>query len=198
MPKRSSCTRRSCARWETVDADGNKVQPEGCHDPRSHADRADPAAEPERAVQPGQSHVDQEERLRRDRRGVPPLRPEGVRDLRRPADGARLRPGGQGGPVVRQGRPDHSGQQVGADRQDPGRSEGVRAAVPGRADHRRRALQQGGGRVVALHRRGGVGHDEGDQQAGGRHADQLGLDDERTPARAAALPRCASSPACGA
>ena len=51
---------------------------------------------PERAVQPDQPPADQEERLRRDRRGVSPLRPEGMRDLRRPADGARLRPGGQG------------------------------------------------------------------------------------------------------
>ncbi len=70
--------------------------------------------------------------------------------------------------------------------QDPERGQGVRAAVPGRADHRRRALQQGGGRLVALHRRGGRRDDEGDQQAGGRHADQLGLDDE--PLRRARIP----------
>ena len=58
--------------------------------------------------------------------------------------GLGLRPGGEGRAVVRQGRPDHPGQQVGADRQDQGRGQGVRAAIPGRPDHRRRALQQGG------------------------------------------------------
>ncbi len=142
-----------------------------------HADRADPAEAPERAVLADQPAADQEERLRRDRRGVPPLRPEGVRDLRRPADGAGLRPGREGRPVLRQGRPDHPRQQVGADRQDQGRGQGVRAAVPGRADHRGRALQQGGGQLVALHGRGCRRHDEGDQQAGGGQAHQQRVDD---------------------
>ena len=49
------------------------------------ADRADPAEAPERAVQPDQPAAHQEERVGRDRRSVPSLRPEGMRDLRRPA-----------------------------------------------------------------------------------------------------------------
>ena len=67
--------------------------------------------------------------------------------------------------------------QARADPEDPGRGQGVRAAVSGRSDHRRRALQQGRRRLVALHRRSCRRHDEGDQQAGDRHAHQLGLDD---------------------
>ena len=125
-------------------------------DRRDHAgpddDRADPAEASGRAVRPDQPAVDQEERLRRDRHGLSPLRSEGMRDLRRPADGSWLCPGGEGGHLVRQGRPDHSGQQGHADHQHPGGSEGVRAAVPGRPDHRRRALQQGRRCLVALHR----------------------------------------------
>ena len=148
---------------------------------RHHAgpddDRADPAEASGRAVQPDQPAVDQEERLRRDRHGLSPLRPEGVRDLRRPADGARLCPGGEGGHFVRQGRPDHSGEQGPPDLDHPGRGEGVRAAVPGWSDHRRRALQQGGRRLVALHRRSRQRDDEGDQQAGERRPHQLGVDD---------------------
>ena len=84
-----------------------------------HDDRADPAEAPERAVQPDQQAAHEEERLRRDRRGVPPLRPEGVRDLRRPADGAGLRPGRQGRHLLRQGRPDHPGREGGADHHAP-------------------------------------------------------------------------------
>ena len=68
-------------------------------------------------------------------------------------------------------------EQAGDDRQDQGRGEGVRAAVPRRPDHRGRALQQGGRRLVALHRGSGAGDDEGDLQAGDGQADQLGLDD---------------------
>ena len=94
----------------TVDAGGNPVAPR-CRDHAGpHADRADPAEASERAVQPDQPAADEEERLRRDRRGLPPLRPEGMRDLRRPPDGARLRPGRQGRHLVRQGRPDHPGR----------------------------------------------------------------------------------------
>ena len=145
---------------------------------RPDDDRADPAEASERAVRSDQQAAHQEERLRRDRHGVSPLRPEGVRDLRRPADGAWLRPGGEGRHLVRQGRPDHSGREGRADPPHPGRGEGVRAAVSGRPDHRRRALQQGGRRLVALHRRSGRRDDEGDLQAGDRHADQLGVDDE--------------------
>ncbi len=117
----------------------------GHHDAGPDDDRADPAEASQRAVRPDQPAAHQEERLRCDRHGVSPLRSEGMRDLRRPADGSRLQPGRQGGYLVRQGRPDHPGREGRDDPQDPGRGEGVRAAVPGRADHRRRALQQGGG-----------------------------------------------------
>ena len=52
------------------------------------------------------------------------------------------------------------------DRQDQDRGEGVRAAVSRRPDHRGRALQQGGRRLVALHRGSGAGDDEGDLPPG--------------------------------
>ena len=64
---------------------------------RPHDDRADPAEASQRAVRPDQPAADEEERLRRDRHGVSPLRSERMRDLRRPADGARVRPGGKAG-----------------------------------------------------------------------------------------------------
>ena len=99
------------ARYETVDAGGNPITPDRGDDAGPDDDRADPAEASGRAVRPDQPAVDQEERLRRDRHGLSPLRPEGVRDLRRPADGPRVRPGGEGRHFVRQGRPDHSGQQ---------------------------------------------------------------------------------------
>ncbi len=86
--------------------DGRARQPRAHarHDhARPHADRADPAQAPERAVHAHQQAAHEEERLRRDRRGVSPLRPEGVRDLRRPADGPWLRPGREGGHLLRQG-----------------------------------------------------------------------------------------------
>ena len=60
----------------------------GGDDTRADDDRADPAEASQCAVRADQQAAHQEERLRRDRHGVSPLRPEGVRDLRRPADGA--------------------------------------------------------------------------------------------------------------
>ena len=65
-----------------------------------------------------------------------------------------------------------------SDSQDAGRGEGFRAAVPGRPDHRRRALQQGGGRLVALHRRRGQGDDARNLPPGAGPAHQCGVDDE--------------------
>ena len=158
------------ARWESIDAGGNAIRQLVVDHAGADDDRADPAEASGRAVRADQPAADQEERLRRDRRGVSPLRPEGMRDVRRPADGAWLRPGLQGRHLVRQGRPDHPGREDRDDPPDPGRGEGVRAAVPGRADHRRRTLQQGGRCLVALHRRGRRRDDEGDQQAAERHA----------------------------
>ena len=54
------------ARWETVDADGNKIRQKVVTHAGPDADRADPAQERQRAVQPDQPHADQEERLGRD------------------------------------------------------------------------------------------------------------------------------------
>ncbi len=108
---RSRCTTRSARGMETIDAGGNVDPFRGRHDAGPHDDRADPAEASERAVRPDQPAADEEERLRRDRHGLSPLRPEGMRDLRRPADGPRLRPGGEGRHLVRQGRPDHSGRE---------------------------------------------------------------------------------------
>ncbi len=81
------------ARWEIDRRRRQSDQAGGGRDAGPHDDRADPAEASGRAVRPDQPAAHQEERLRRDRRGVSPLRPEGMRDLRRPADGAWLRPG---------------------------------------------------------------------------------------------------------
>ena len=98
------------ARYETMDAGGNPITSDRGDHAGPDDDRADPAEASGRAVRPDQPAVDQEKRLRRDRHGLSPLRSEGMRDLRRPADGSWLRPGGQGRHLVRQGRPDHPGR----------------------------------------------------------------------------------------
>ena len=95
------------ARWETIDAGGNPVRLIVTATPGRMMIAQILPKHPERAVRPDQPAAHQEECLRRDRRGVSPLRPEGMRDLRRPPDGSRLRPGGEGGHFLRQGRPDH-------------------------------------------------------------------------------------------
>ena len=95
--------------------DDRRRRQQGDADRRHHAgphdDRADSSEASGGAVLADQPAADQEERLRRDRRGVSPLRPEGMRDLRRPPDGPGLRPGGEGRHLLRQGRPDHPRQQ---------------------------------------------------------------------------------------
>ena len=88
------------ARWETVDAEGNQIRQMVVTTPGRMLIAQILPKNPNVPFSLINRHADQEERVRRDRRGVPPLRPEGVRDLRRPADGARLRPGGQGRPVA--------------------------------------------------------------------------------------------------
>ena len=95
-PARSSCTTRSARAVDTMDADGKTVVQRVVTTPGRMLIAQMLPKHPERAVQPDQPPAHQEERLRRDRRGVSPLRPEGVRDLRRPPDGPRLRPGVQG------------------------------------------------------------------------------------------------------
>ena len=79
---------------------------------------ADPAAAPERAVHADQPAADQEGDLQRHRHRLPPLRPEGDGDLRRPPDGARLPAGLQGRHLLRQGRPGHPGEEDEAGRRD--------------------------------------------------------------------------------
>ncbi len=138
------------ARIQTIGHDGVKKNGDRRHHAGPHADRPAAAAERERAVLGGQPHADQEERLRRDRSGLPPLRPEGSGHFLRPHDGPRLPPRGAGRHLLRQGRYAHPRLQGRPRRRDPGGSARVRAAISGRSDHRRRALQQGGGRLVAL------------------------------------------------
>ena len=95
------------ARWKSIDAGGNTVRQVVVTTPGRMMIGQILPRHPAGADRPDQPATDQEERLRRDRRGVPPLRPEGVRDLRRPHDGPRLWSGVQGRHLVRQGRPDH-------------------------------------------------------------------------------------------
>ena len=78
--------------------------------------------------------------------------------------------------VLRQGRPDHSRGEGKAGRRGQGEGQGVRAAVSRRPDHPGREVQQGGRRLVGMHRPGRRRDDEVD---GGRRRrrGQLGLHD---------------------
>ena len=115
-PARSACTSKIRLRHKAMDADGKVTVQRVVTTPGRADDGAAPAAAPEPALQPGQPAADQEEHLRRHRRGVPPLRPEGERDLRRPADEPRLPARGQGRHLLRQGRHGHPGREGGDDR----------------------------------------------------------------------------------
>ena len=118
---------------------------------------------------PAQPGPDQEGDQPGHRRGLPALRPEGDGDLRRPADESRLHPRLQGRHLVRQGRHDHPGGQVGPRPRHPGPGQAVRAAVLRRPDHQGREVQQGGRRLAAVLGQGRRGDDAGDP---GRAADQ--------------------------
>ena len=118
---------------------------------------------------PDQPDPDQEGDQPGHRRGLPPLRPEGDGDLRRPADDARLQPCLQGRHLVRQGRHDHPGRQVEPRPRHAGARQAVRAAVLGRPDHQGREVQQGRRRLAAVLGQGRRGDDAGDP---GRAADQ--------------------------
>ncbi len=94
--------------------------------------------------------ADQEGDLERDRRGLPALRPEGDRDLRRPADDPGLllclpRP------ASRSARTTWScpASKSGSVERDPGAGQAVRAAICRRPDHQGREVQQGGRRLGA-------------------------------------------------
>ena len=93
--------------------DGELVQQDRRDHARPPAALRDPAAAPEHHLRGLVNRIaDQEGDQPGHRRGLPALRPEGDRDLRRPADEPRLHPCLQGRDLVRQGRHDHPGQQV--------------------------------------------------------------------------------------
>ena len=85
--------------------------------------------------------------------------------------------GVQGRHLVRQGRSDHPRGQAPARRRGAGEGQGVRAAVPGRADHPAREVQQGSRRLDRVLGQGRRGDDEGHPPGQTRRADQLGVDD---------------------
>ena len=162
-PRRSRCTPRSRRATTAVDENGKPVdQARSQTTPGRMLLSEILPRHPNVPLRPDQPAADQEGDQQRHRHGLPPLRPEGDGDLRRPADGAGLPPGLQGRHLVRQGRPDHPGGQGEAGRRRPGEGQGVRAAVPGRPDHPGREVQQGGRRLVELHRPGRRRDDEGD------------------------------------
>ena len=107
-----------------------------------------------------QAH-DQAGNLRHDRSGLPPLRAEGDGDLLRPHHGARLPSRVQGRHLVRQGRHGGAADEVEDRREDPRARQGVRAAVQRRPDHPGREVQQGGRRLVEVHRPDRRRDDEG-------------------------------------
>ena len=119
---------------------------------------------PQGSLRPDEPGLDQEGDQPTHRRGLPPLRPEGDRDLRRPHDGAGLRLCVPGRNLVRQGRHGRAAHE-GRDRIENARPRRrVRAAVPRRPDHPRRAIQQSHRRMVAMHRQGRRRDDEGDNR----------------------------------
>ncbi len=165
------------ARYQTVDDDGKPIVRRVEFDARPDAAVGNPAAQPGDRLRPGQLPADQEGDQQRHRPGLSPLRPEGDRDLLRPADGARLPAGVQGRHLVRQGRSDHPRGEASARQRGAGPGQAVRAAISGRADHPGREVQQGGRRLVALHRQGRRGDAQDDPLGAAGRADQLGLDD---------------------
>ena len=150
---------------------------------RPAAARRAAAEQARRQVRPRQPAADQEGHLRPDRRRLPRLRTEGDGDLLRPRHGPGLLPRLQGRHLVRQGRhgdPRHQGQVRRADQRPRAR---VRAAVQRRPHHPAREVQQGGGRLVEVHRPDRQGDDgphlRGAARQGHRPhaAGQLGLHD---------------------
>ena len=130
------------------------------HRPRENHARAyvafgDSAAQFQRSVRSDQLPSDQEGGDQRHRHGLSPLRAEGDRHFRRPLHGHGLRLCLPGGSVVRQGRSGRARRQGIPGQGDGAESQGVRAAVPGWPDHQGREVQQGGRRLVPLHRPGG-------------------------------------------
>ena len=138
--------------------------------------------EPEDFLRRREQAHDQAGNLQHDRSGLPPLRSEGDGDLLRPDHGARLPQCVQGRHLVRQGRHGGAGLEVEDHRADPHARQGVRAAVQRRPDHPGREVQQGGRRLVEVHRpdrRRDDARDLGGQEGRRRPrpADQLDLHD---------------------
>ncbi len=152
------------------------------HHARPGDARPGAAEEHEDFLRRRQQADDQAGNLQHDRSGLPPLRAEGDGDLLRPDHGARLPPRLQGRHLVRQGR--HGGPQheVEDHRADPHARQGVRAAIQRRSDHPGREVQQGGRRLVEVHRADRRRNDApdlvgGEDRGGPRGAGQLDLHD---------------------
>ena len=118
--------------------------------PRHARQRA--AEERRRSRSTSSTADDQARNLVDDRHRLPPLRAEGDGDLLRPHHGARLLSRVQGRHLVRQGRHGGAGVEVEDRREDARTRQGVRAAVQRRPDHPGREVQQGGRRLVEVHR----------------------------------------------
>ena len=148
----STCTRKIKYRWDGIDENGKHDHQVVRDHARPRAARPGAAALVQGSLRRRQQADDEARNLRHDRHGLPPLRPEGDRDLLRPHHGARLPPRVQGRHLVRQGRHGRAADEVEDRRRDPRAGQGVRAAVQRRPDHAGREVQQGGRRLVEVHR----------------------------------------------
>ena len=113
---------------------------------RRHRDGPHPAARDRAARDPLRDHQPrdgQEGARRADRPGLPAPRQQGDRAARRPAAQPRLPVRDARGCLDLHRRHEDPGRQGARDRGRERRGAADRAAVPGRSDHRRRALQQG-------------------------------------------------------
>ena len=139
-------------RWHGIDEEGNTYDALVRHHARPGHPRPGAAAHSQGHVRRRQQADDEARNLQHDRHGLPPLRTEGHRDLLRPHHGARLPPRLQGRHLVRQGRHGGAVDQVEDRRRHPHLRQGIRAAVQRRPDHPGREVQQGGRRLVEVHR----------------------------------------------
>ena len=202
-PRRSTCTPRSSTAGKASTRTARRYAAVVRHHAGSRHARQHAAEEPEDFLRLGQQADDQAGNLQHDRSGLPPLRAEGDGDLLRPHHGARLPQCVQGRHLVRQGRHGGAGVEVEDRRQDPRPREGVRAAVQRRPDHPGREVQQGGRRLVEVHRpdrrrddEGNLGGQEGRRRP--RRAGQLDLHDGAFRRARLARADAASLPACAA
>ena len=160
--RRSTCTPRSSTAGTASTRRASRYAALVRDHARPRDARQGAAEEPEDFLRRRQQADDQAGNLQHDRSGLPPLRSEGDGDLLRPHHGARLPQRVQGRHLVRQGRHGGAGIEVEDRRRDPRARQGVRAAVQRRPDHPGREVQQGGRRLVEVHRRDRRRDDEGD------------------------------------